>query len=170
MGTLENFALDIYGCNIFIETGTGMGDGLAYAKKYPFKRFYSFEIHPEIFNLVKGMNDKKTHVFNCTGLEGLSLVLPKLQEDDKCLFWLDAHFPGKDFGYEMDAREEDITPLYEELEFIKEVRGNQDVILADDMRLYDKLKIDGMFDDVVFLNFDEGYVLINGEGECKILL
>ena len=56
------------------------------------------------------------------------------------LFWLDAHYPGADVGLAGYADEADASlrlPLREELEQIARHRAGRDVILIDDLRIYE---------------------------------
>ncbi len=58
------------------------------------------------------------------------------------IFWLDAHFPGVDLGfasYDAEVNLDTRLPLERELDVIHRVRGGfQDVILIDDLRIYEK--------------------------------
>jgi hypothetical protein len=61
-------------------------------------------------------------------------------------FWLDAHYPGAGFGLKDygDAMDEGVRlPLARELEAICRHRGGRDIILIDDLRIYEA----GEYDD-----------------------
>jgi hypothetical protein len=75
-------------------------------------------------------------------LDALRQVLPTVAQDERILFFLDAHFPGEvetDFqGYKAAIPLETKLPLEQELELIAQMRGNcRDVILIDDLRIYE---------------------------------
>ena len=161
MGTLENFDLGEYGCDTFIETGTGRGEGLEYAKKFPFKQLYSFEINSHVFDVSQDAFDMRTQIFHSKSVDGLLQVLPLIQ-GKRILFWLDAHYPGADYGHAKYDAEPDMDvrlPLYRELETIIKHRGVKDVFIIDDVRIYDKGKIREYLPNVEFKDFDEGYAI-----------
>ena len=58
------------------------------------------------------------------------------------IFWLDAHFPGAHHQLQSYDAEKDLDvrlPLEQELSVIKQLRpGKRDVILIDDLRIYEK--------------------------------
>src|SRR5512147_2076282 len=104
MGTLRFFNLqammEAHGCRSLFETGTGIGDGVAYASYFHFDRIWSVEIHPDIAATARERfgGDARIEVINATSEEALARVLPTVPRDASILFWLDAHFPGADFG------------------------------------------------------------------------
>jgi hypothetical protein len=125
---------------IFFETGTFRGDGVQYALQSPFKKIISIEIVPDLADKVK-----KRFAGNETVkiIEGES---SRVMEDElrnlpgNCIFWLDAHFPGADAGmkdYDADMDESIRLPLVTESSIISRLRkGFQDVIIMDDLRIY----------------------------------
>ena len=56
--------------------------------------------------------------------------------DGKILFWLDGHYSGKGTAIGKGA-----TPILEELESIKNSKVNDAVILIDDIRCFQKIKV-----------------------------
>ena len=147
MGTLRFFNLqsmmESYGCRVLIETGTGLGDGVQYASYYHFDRIWSVEIHPDIAATARERfdTDRRIEVVNATSEEALARVLPTIDRDTPILFWLDAHFPGADFGLATYQDEKDADrrlPLERELELIARLRKPcRDVLLIDDLRIYE---------------------------------
>lgn len=147
MGTLRFFNLQSmmegYGCRSLFETGTGMGDGVQYAAYFHFERIWSVEIHPDIAATARErfVGDARVEVINATSEEALSRVLPTVPHDAPILFWLDAHFPGADFGLAgyKDERDGDRRlPLERELALIAKLRHPcRDVLLIDDLRIYE---------------------------------
>lgn len=152
MGSLRFFNLqplmETFGCRTLFETGTGLGDGVHFAAYYAFDAIYSVEIHPDIAGTARDRfaADPRVHILNETSEAALARVLPTIARDRPVLFWLDAHFPGADFGYAgyKDEKDDDRRlPLERELALIAKLRNPcRDVILVDDLRIYE----DGPFE------------------------
>ena len=148
MGTIRRFDLneikDKYNTKVFVETGTMYGDGVKYAQDYNFEKIISIEIEPAIHQTAT--ENFKNHDNVEILLGDSSKVLPDRLESitDNALFWLDAHFPGADAGlvsYESCKQMEYDTrvPLEAELTAIaKRVKTYKDVIIADDLWLYEE--------------------------------
>jgi len=147
MGSLRFFNLqplmEQYGCRTLFETGTGIGEGLHYASYYAFERLWSVEIHPEVAATARDrfVNDPRVEIVEGTSEEALARVLPTVDRAQPMLFWLDAHFPGADFGYASYKDEKDHDrrlPLERELALIGKLRAPcRDVLLIDDLRIYE---------------------------------
>jgi len=152
MGILHFFNLNDfiskYNLKVFIETGTGRGNGVAYARDLTFEKIYSFELLVELYKVVKEkyIGDERINLMLGSSISSMKKVLPKIDKDKGILFWLDAHFPGKDEvenPKELDVCTSLKLPLEEELRYIKEIRkGCKDVILIDDIKIY----MDGQFE------------------------
>ena len=151
MGTLKKHNLQElrheYDLINYVETGTGEGECLEYAMRFPFEKFYSVEIYDQIYdrNVEKFETLSQTYRRECILFHGSSREkLPEIISDldGPTLFFLDAHFPGADFRYERyDAEEnEDIrVPLKSELEVILKNRdASADVFIIDDLWLYEE--------------------------------
>jgi hypothetical protein len=149
MGQLRHFGLnqlaDRFGLNVFVETGTGTGDSLAYAAScFAFDTLYSCEIDLTLADraVSRFALDSRVHVHPLPSTAFLSVLLPALPAET-ALFWLDAHFPGADYGMAPYA---DPTisaavrlPLQDELNLIHRLRPDhaaRDVILIDDARIW----------------------------------
>jgi hypothetical protein len=159
MGTLRFFNLqplmETYGCRYLFETGTGIGDGVQFASYYHFERIWSVEIHPDIAATARERfeGDDRIRILNETSEQALANVLPGVDPGKPILFWLDAHFPGADFGLATYKDEPDMDrrlPLQRELELIARLRRPcRDVILIDDLRIYE----DGPFEQGAMPDF-----------------
>jgi hypothetical protein len=147
MGTLAHHPvqeyIDQYGLRVFVETGTGRGDGLAHARRFPFERLYSVEIvesQAEEMRLAFA-GDARVTIAAGSSVSFLRRLLPTITVPT--LFWLDAHYPGADLGLAAFDAEPDRTvrlPLPEELRVIHEHRpAGSDVILIDDRRIYEAI-------------------------------
>ncbi|MBI3318890.1 MAG: methyltransferase domain-containing protein [Candidatus Omnitrophica bacterium] len=153
MGLIDAFDLNVfirlYGCRFFVETGTGKGHGIAYAASCAgFEKWFSCEIDRELFDWVKCLNHDPRIRIECADSSAfLKKLLPELGSERSALFWLDAHFPGADFGLKDYSAEKEASvrlPLEAELQRIQASRpGATDVILVDDLRIYE----DGPFEN-----------------------
>jgi len=181
-----NDLISKYNTPVFIETGTGIGTSVDYAMRYNFDRIYSIEIHDELFNKAtqKYKDVDKCIMIYGTSKEQLSKLLPSINEN--VFFWLDAHFPGADFGFTSFSSTADNSlrlPLESELRTICEIRDtSNDVFYIDDLRIYvdgpftsgnwgDRLTIGGdgikfiyeLFDtthDIILDYNNEGYIIV----------
>ena len=119
----------------FIETGFEKGAGCAHALDSGFEDITSIEISEEY---VKNGNIFYGNLMDIIKGDS-SQVLPELLEmyptNINVLFWLDAHLPG---WPNKEAEDTDTCfPLQKELEAIKEFRLGKDVIIIDDLRIYE---------------------------------
>jgi hypothetical protein len=144
---LQDFVLK-HNISEFVETGTGMGDTVEFVRRSIMK-IWSIEIIPEIANKAKERfkDDNSVNILNFDSFSGLLVTVTR--RDTNFLYFLDAHFPGADFGlakYE-DCKDKDIRiPLQKEITAIIKRRGDQikrDVFIIDDLRIYE----DGPFED-----------------------
>jgi len=137
MGTLRDFNLADYGCNVYVETGTGRCVTLSKAIPH-FAKCYSVDMDD---TMVQAARDRYpsaviAHSLSVEALE--SWLKNDLQPEDRVLFFLDAHFPGADFhGAQHDVSVPNAVPLEEELRLIHRYRPNcKDLIICDDARIY----------------------------------
>jgi len=113
-----------HGLEVFVETGYGNGDGIAYASKLGFSSLYSCDLKPPLRAID---NAEGAYLyFGYESAEFLRLVVPSLKSPT--LFWLDAHFPEK-FGAKGNS-----WPLPDELKAIAQKKWlDRDVIICDDI-------------------------------------
>lgn len=138
----------------FIETGTGIGDTIEFVKGF-FDKSYSIEVIPEIYEKARIRFESETNVLIiCNDSKnGLNQILSDNSDYfvnvKPILFFLDAHFPGADFGlaqYDSEKDPDKRIPLQRELETIVNLRGPQikrDCFIIDDLRIYE----DGEYGD-----------------------
>jgi hypothetical protein len=148
MGVLKDFNLQTYidkfKTEAFIETGTGTGTGVQYAMSFPFQSIDSCEIDEiQAKHLSQRFAyDPRVTIWPKESSAFLTEVLSKASPNMPMLFFLDAHFPGADLGKaEFDAEKNiDVRlPLEKEVELISMFRPNmKDVIIIDDLRIYEK--------------------------------
>jgi hypothetical protein len=154
MGALRRIdlpaAINALGCHVFFETGTGRGEGLAYAASFPFRRLISSELVPELAReAAKPLAaDPRVDVVTGSSTVVLSERLDDIPQTAPVLFWLDAHFPGADFqlaSYDAERDDHVRLPLERELELIARKRPYApDIIVVDDLRM--RIYCDGPFE------------------------
>ena len=140
--------LDFYDIKNFVETGTGQAEVVqTVVEADETLNVHTIEVIPEIYDKNKinfsYLKDVNWHLG--TSFDILPEILPDLK--GTTLFWMDAHFPGADFGLSSYGDEKDDDkrlPLKKELETIVENRDvTNDVFVIDDLRIYE----DGPFGD-----------------------
>ena len=101
--------LDFYNIDNFVETGTGAAEVVRSISNIKSDlNIHTIEIIEEIFNKNKISHSYLTNVNWHLGQssEVMPEILPQLEGNT--LFWLDAHFPGADFGLASYGDEEDL--------------------------------------------------------------
>ena len=140
--------LDFYDIKNFVETGTGQAEVVqTVVEADDTFNIHTIEVIPEIYDKNKinfsYLKDVNWHLG--TSFDILPEILPDLK--GTTLFWMDAHFPGADFGLSSYGDEKDDDkrlPLKKELETIVANRDvTNDVFVIDDLRIYE----DGPFGD-----------------------
>lgn len=145
MGSLMRFKLDdfvaAYRLQAFVETGTARGDSIAYAALRPeFARLLSCEIEPLLAAgaICRFNEDPRIEILRMESGQFMRLVARS--DLPPTLFWLDAHYPGAGFGlkdYAAAMPEHERLPLGRELAEIRKHRDGRDLILIDDLRIYE---------------------------------
>lgn len=145
MGQVSFFNLDslikTYNAKVFIETGTYLGDSLAHAASFPFKKLISIEIDPEL--VIKARErfkeDPRIEIVQGSSSEVLEDILDRNQEN--VIVWLDAHFPTTptaQHNYSIEKEKDIRIPLEKEINTLQKRIGKfNDVILIDDLRCYE---------------------------------
>jgi len=115
-----------FSINIFIETGTYLGNTVNAVKKI-IKEIYSIELNKVLYLKAKQKFIKYKHINIILG--DSSKKLPKILSNinSPCLFWLDAHYSG---GNTSKTNVE--TPITKELLCILNHPNKDHVILIDD--------------------------------------
>mgnify|MGYP001070371232 CR=1 FL=1 len=133
------------GIKHFVETGTGQGHSLKFMHEFTKGELDSYstvEIWPSLFEEAVS----KFPWANCYSghsPEAMKLILEKIPVDEPIIFWLDAHFPGADYGLKPRQQEatDEVWPLESELQVIASFRPKgQDIILIDDHRMIEDIQ------------------------------
>lgn len=142
MGYLRKFDIERikneYRLEAFVETGTGMGESVKFASQY-FDKCYTCEIDNETFKKTAKING--VIQYSCNSVYFLKNIINHHIGTYRCLFWLDAHFPGSIVSgvFYNERKNKDITlPLEKELQTIVEFKNVlNDYFLIDDLRIYE---------------------------------
>ncbi len=119
-------------CQIFVETGTYLGETTNVAKDI-FQQVHTIEIKKELFENARAKFSQHLNVLCHLGDSSIVLEnICKTLNKPTC-FWLDGHWSAGDTGKGLKN-----VPLYEELELIMKHCSQKCVILIDDCRLFEK--------------------------------
>jgi hypothetical protein len=115
--------LNKYKQNIFIETGTHGGDGIAIALATGFNKLYSIEIIPNKYDgcVARFAQEPKVKLYLGDSREILPVILKEI--DEPATFWLDAHFGT-------------VEQCIEEIDIIGQHHLKNHTILIDDVRVF----------------------------------
>lgn len=115
--------------DIFVETGTHIGDGSSWALEN-FQKVYSCEAAPKFFQYCQQrfVNESRIQLSNYTSQEFLPKIIQVLG-DRKALVFLDAHYSGGD-TWKVDTE----CPVLEELTIL--LQNPNMFFVVDDVRLF----------------------------------
>ena len=115
---------------IFIETGTYLGDMIEAQKKF-FKKLYSIELSKKLYSMAvkRFRKDKNVEILQGDSGKVLSQIVSKL--DESAIFWLDGHYSAG-----MTAKGDKECPIFEELDAIFAGKNLNHVLLIDDARCF----------------------------------
>jgi len=148
MGTLKQFNLSNFckkfNIKTFVETGAGPAWSLRYASDSNlFTQLFSVELDYDTFKKFENTYQSlpNTIVYNMKSEDFIKNIVCNIKSPT--LFFLDAHFPGSEWGfYDKESDDSIRIPLETELKELVKVKDiTKDVIIIDDLRIY----IDGPF-------------------------
>lgn len=122
-----------YECNIFLETGTYLGETIE-KMKGAFTTCYSIELKKEFYENCKRKFKKDKNVKLLHGDSPLLLREIASHIKEPMVFYLDAHWSSG--NPHISARGNKDVPLLEELKSIQEEREYKDIIIIDDQTLF----------------------------------
>jgi hypothetical protein len=128
-----------YQCtDVFIETGTYMGDTIEYLKN-EFNRLFSIELNEDLATKATNRfkNESKIRIIQGDSATQLGAILFEI--NSPVVFWLDGHYSSEFQSgdeYIVTGKGEKDTPVMEELIQISRHPVKGHVILIDDARLF----------------------------------
>lgn len=122
-----------YGCDVFVETGCYRGNSMSYVVQLGFREVWSCDIEPaNVAHCLETFGRPGLNIEVGLSVDFLERLLPRLDGVPSVMFWLDAHLPDDRKGHAVDL------PLEQELDIINRIRpGRPDVVLIDDLRIYE---------------------------------
>ena len=133
------YYIEKYELTAMLETGTGHGEGANIGVRSGLTKILTCEIDRDNWNRAMSESDARHLIWFYLGdsVEVLPMMLDKLN-GERLLIWLDAHLG--------EAPVDKRLPLEKELQILTSKRDcNKDVIIVDDLRLYDRTLWDGAF-------------------------
>jgi len=120
-----------YPNEVFIETGSYLGDGIQMAVDSGFKKIYSIELSDKYHQIStrRFSNISKVHVIKGESQEVLGELINKIKSP--ITFWLDGHYSAGD-----TAKGKIIAPLLQELDCIGNHPIKNHTIIIDDLRCW----------------------------------
>jgi hypothetical protein len=117
--------------DVFIETGTYLGDTIQLALEWGFKEIHSIELNEELYQLAseKFKSHPNVKLWKGDSIHCLPLILKQLTKP--ATFWLDAHASGHLSGGLSGG-----SPLLDELKIIDVHYIHDHTIFIDDRRLF----------------------------------
>ena len=124
--------------DVFIETGTYMGDTVEHVKEY-FGSIFSIELSEELAGEAKNRfkNENKINIIQGDSATKLPEILSAIHGN--CTFWLDGHYSSEfqlGDSYIVTGKGDKETPIAEELLHIASNPFQRHLILIDDARLF----------------------------------
>lgn len=155
--------------DVFVETGTYMGDTVRLAKDFGFKTIHSIELDDNLFdravNLFK--SDPSIHIWHGDSIDALIEIMKHL--DAPATFWLDAHASGPLPGGKSGG-----SPVVDELNIIKAHHIKEHTIFIDDRRLFESaewsyVKEEDAMRVLTEINPDYKIYLLDGHIEADVI-
>lgn len=122
-----------YMSEVFVETGSYVGDGIDYAVKAGFNKVYSIELADKYFDHCVNRFRMDSKVTILKGDSGVMLYDAIKDINCKITFWLDGHHSCGDTALGCAW-----SPLMEELKLISRHHIKEHTILIDDMICWEK--------------------------------
>lgn len=157
--------------NVFVETGSYLGNGIQRAITAGFKKVISIEIQEDKYKFCsqRFKQDKKVSLYFGASEDLLKGIIDEIKEP--ITFWLDGHFSEGDRikGVKMKT----LCPLIEELDVIKSHPIKSHIILIDDVNCWkgmdniyhEGFDIDSLIKKLQEINPDYEIGYINGMQE-----
>lgn len=129
--------------NVFIETGTYMGDGIRAAIDAGYETIHSIELDTNLYERARDeflkMSKPHVTVWHGDSADVLPKILDSLEPGTKCTLWLDAHASGPLKGGKNGG-----TPVIQEIQAVANASHVTCLIMIDDRRLFGSTEWDGV--------------------------
>lgn len=118
--------------DIFVETGTYLGDTVKLALEYGFKKIHSIELNKKLYDDAVEMfkDEPAVKIWLGDSVEILPLIIEEIG-NNRATFWLDAHASGPLVGGKSGG-----SPVVDELNIIDKSVCKEHTIFVDDKRLF----------------------------------
>lgn len=118
--------------DIFVETGTYLGDTVKLALKCGFKTVHSVELNDKLYEEAVEMfkDNPNVKIWHGDSVDRLKDILAEIG-NQPATFWLDAHASGHLVGGKSGG-----SPVLDELNLIMESENKDHTIFVDDIRLF----------------------------------
>lgn len=118
-----------YLSDVFVETGSHVGNGITAALEAGFPKVYSIELSDKYFSICRDKFAGDNRVTIVKGDSGLVLYDVIKDIDTRITFWLDGHYSGGNTACGIAN-----SPIMYELDLIKKHHIKDHIIMVDDMR------------------------------------
>jgi hypothetical protein len=139
-----------YNCEIFIETGTYLGDTI-WSQRKNFRKLISIELSERLFNAAskRFRNNSEIQIYQGNSGNVLQMIMPDIRS--RAILWLDGHYSGG-----ITAKGKTECPVFRELDAVFLNNSLLHIVLIDDARLFigkrDYPKIDELIEFVKLKN------------------
>jgi hypothetical protein len=142
--------------DIFVETGTYLGDTVKLALEHGFKKIHSIELNKKLYDDAVEMfkNEPTVKIWLGDSTEILPIIIDEIG-NNRATFWLDAHASGPLVGGKSGG-----SPVVDELNIIGKSMCKEHTIFVDDKRLFGSAEWSYVsFDDAIKAlgNINENY-------------
>lgn len=151
MGVLRDHPLQLFidrGYHTLAETGTGTGTAIRHAQQFSgLHHIYSCDIDSAQIELLSREfeDDPRVRLFPFDSESYLRRLLgeptPLIAADQPVIWFLDSHYPGFDLHKAAIDAEPDLDvrlPLHRELDLLRHYKRDHDVVICDDLRIYER--------------------------------
>lgn len=159
--------LEKYGSGqIFVETGTYMGDTVKMALEFGYEMVHSVELNDGLYNRAVEMfaGNPKVKIWHGDSAEKLQEIVNEIG-NQPATFWLDAHASGPLAGGKSGG-----SPVVDELRIIKSSPYKEHSIFIDDKRLFGSAEWSFVREEDAMneiRNINENYKIIYLDGQIK---
>lgn len=144
---------------IFIETGSFLGEGIAFALQAGYQVVNSIEIFDRYYyeNLERYKNVQNLILYHGPTEKLLKYPIVRIPMALPITYWLDAHYSNQNADGSETPRSDVNCPVLKELEIIRQSGRQHDTIMIDDMRCCGT----PLFDNITRSDLEKAVLAIN---------